>query len=96
VVTAPPPAPSTPSGTVVRIRDGEFLPGRLVVIVGHPVQWQNFDTAGRQVEAVKGASFSSGVIATGKVFSWTPHRLGKIRYRDPAHPGAVGTIVVVS
>ena len=93
----PPPAPSPqlPSGTVVRIHDGVFLPPRVVVIVGHPVNWQNYDQVGRQVEATTGAKFHSGVLRTGQVFAWTPHHLGKVRYRDPAHPKSVGMIIVV-
>ena len=94
---SPPPAPTpqVPPGTVIRIHDGAFLPPRVVVIVGHPVKWQNFDATGRQVQATKGARFHSGVLHTGQVFAWTPHRLGKVSYRDPANPKSVGAIVVV-
>jgi plastocyanin len=91
----PAPSPQVPSGTVIGIHDGAFLPSRVVVIVGHPVQWQNYDATGRQVQATKGATFHSGVLHTGQVFAWTPHHLGKVSYRDPANPKSVGTIVVV-
>jgi len=92
--------PKTPggvvtSGTVVAIHNGILLPRHLTVIVGHAVQWQNFDPVGRRVEAVSGAIFRSRVIANGSVFSWTPQHVGTIRYRDALHPRMAGTIAVI-
>ena len=83
------------SGTVVAIHNGILLPRHLTVIIGHAVQWQNFDPVGRRLEAVSGATFRSGVLANGAVFSWVPRRAGRIRYRDSLHPHVVGTIAVV-
>jgi plastocyanin len=93
-------APSAPagvitSGTVVAIHNGILAPRHLTVIVGHAIQWQNFDTVGRRLEAVSGATFHSGVFANGSVFRWTPQKPGKIRYRDALHPGLAGTIAVI-
>jgi plastocyanin len=82
------------SGTVVGIRRGSILPRHLVVIVGHLVQWKNFDPVGRQLVALAGARFHSKVIQTDEVFAWTPHHLGTIHYGDALHPGVTGTIVV--
>ena len=83
------------SGTVVAIHDGVIAPRHLTVIVGHPIQWQNFDPVGRRLEAVSGATFRSGVFANGAAFSWTPQHIGTIRYRDALHPHTVGTIAVI-
>jgi plastocyanin len=99
--TVKPPAPAGPagqpaSGTLVGIRAGIFVPRHLIVIVGHKVQWENFDPIGRRIEATKGARFRSSVLQAGQVFSWTPHHVGKIRYRDGLHPHTVGTIVVTT
>jgi plastocyanin len=84
------------TGTLVGIRAGIFVPSHLIVIVGHKVQWENFDPIGRQLEATAGARFRSAVLQPGQVFSWTPHHAGKIHYRDLLHPHTVGTIVVIT
>jgi plastocyanin len=99
--TVKPPAPSgqasqPATGTLVGIRAGMFVPSHLIVIVGHKVQWENFDPIRRQLEATAGARFRSAVLQPGQVFSWTPHHVGKIRYRDLLHPHTVGTIVVTT
>lgn len=83
------------SGTVVAVHSGILLPRHLTVIVGHAIQWQNFDPVGRRLEAVSGANFRSGVLANGAVFSWVPRHTGQIRYRDALHPHVIGTIAVV-
>jgi plastocyanin len=83
------------SGTVVAIHNGILAPRHLTVIVGHAIQWQNFDTVGRRLEAVSGATFRSGVFANGSVFRWTPQKTGRIRYRDALHPRLAGTIAVI-
>ena len=83
------------SGTVVAIHNGILLPRHLTVIVGHPIHWQNFDQTGRQLEAVSGATFHSGVFANGAAFSWTPEHVGTVHYRDALHPHTAGTIAVI-
>lgn len=83
------------SGTVVGIHNGLLSSPHLTVVVGHAIQWQNFDSVNRQLEAVSGASFRSGVLANGSAFSWTPQRVGTIRYRDALHPHLTGTIAVI-
>jgi hypothetical protein len=82
------------SGTLVGIRDGVLIPRHLVVIVGHPVQWRNFDPVARRLVALKGASFRSTVLKSDRIFAWTPHKLGTIHYHDALHPNVTGTIVV--
>ena len=84
------------SGTVVAIHNGMLAPRHLTVIVGHAIQWQNFDTVGRRLEAVSGASFHSGVFANGAVFSWTPqHARHDPLPRRAASTHASGTIAVI-
>ncbi len=83
------------SGTVVGIRGGAFVPAHLIVLVGHPIQWENFEPSAQGVRSDSGARFRSPLLHTGQVFSWTPKHRGKITYRDARAPHVRGSIMVI-
>ena len=103
---AKPPAQTTPVATgpiVVTVNgttyafniDGfAFIPSTLIVNKGTTVTWTNKYPVAHQVVADKN-EFASGVLSTGRSFSWTFTESGNYPYHCATHNTTMnGTIVV--
>ena len=95
--TSVPPVPTvvTANGTTAAvIMDGfAFTPTTLIVNKGTTVTWTNKYPVAHQVVADKN-EFASGVLSTGRYFSWTFTESGNYTYHCANHAAMNGTIVV--
>jgi plastocyanin len=71
-----------------------FHPKTASVKVGHRVTWTNEEDVMHNVTAVKGASFKSKLFGKDGSFSYTPTKVGTIKYTCTVHPGMDGTLNV--
>jgi plastocyanin len=76
----------------VTIEGMKYVPETLTVKKGDRVVWRNKDVVPHTATA-KGA-FDSGSIATGKSWSRTMKKAGKVDYVCTFHPGMKATVVV--
>jgi plastocyanin len=99
--SAPSPTPSPgPQSAAVTIPAGAeflgsraFVPGDLSVAVGTTVTWTNTDsTSHTSTSDVPG--WNSGIVGSGRTFSFTFQAPGTFRYHCDVHPSMVGTVVV--
>ena len=73
-----------------------FSPGSYTVKVGTPVKWYNNDNMAHTVTSNDGSTFSSGNIAVGGTYTFTPTVAGTFLYHCNFHSGMTGTLVVTN
>jgi plastocyanin len=78
----------------VAIMNFAFSPASLTVAVGTTVTWTNKDSVGHTVTSDTGAWPDSGVVDTGKSFSFTFSKAGKFTYHCSIHPTMTASITV--
>lgn len=88
--TVPPPV----AANAVSIYNMAFTPSSLTVKAGTKVTWTNNDGYAHTVTANDGATFSSGNVAGGATFSFTPATAGTYTYHCNIHSGMTATLVV--
>lgn len=96
---SPTPSPGAQSVSVTIPTRAEFLgsrafvPGDLSVAVGTAVTWTNTDsTSHTSTSDVPG--WNSGIVGSGRTFSFTFQTPGTFPYHCDIHPSMVGTVVV--
>jgi plastocyanin len=77
----------------IAIQNFAFMPAPLTVPVGTAVMWTNRDSATHTTTSDTGL-WDSGMLATGKSFSFTFAQAGTFAYHCAIHPNMHGTIVV--
>lgn len=87
------PTPPASSNTI-DIYNMAFKPATLTVKSGTKITWTNSDGYAHTVTADDGAAFSSGNLAAGATFSFTPSAAGTFNYHCNIHSGMTATIVV--
>ena len=91
------PPPSPPSGTgVIGMSGMYFSPSSVTVKVGQTVKWTNNDNLTHTVTSDDGTTFSSGNVAAGASFSFTPNAAGSFSYHCNFHSGMTGTVTVTN
>jgi plastocyanin len=70
----------------------QFQPAQLVLKRGDTVVWRNKDLVPHTATAAGG--FDSGLIESGKQWSWTVRGDGRIDYICTYHPGMKGSLTV--
>ena len=86
-------APASAATTAVQIKSTGFAPAAVTINENDAVKWANTDTKDHQVVANNG-SFSSGILAPGKSYTFTFKNGGTYRYHDGLHPTLKGTVTV--
>src|SRR5947199_4920272 len=86
-------APASAATTAVQIKSTGFAPAAVTINENDAVKWTNTDTKNHQVVANNG-SFSSGILAPGKSYTFTFKNGGTYRYHDGLHPTLKGTVTV--
>ena len=88
------------SGQVtVTISNREYHPSILVITTGTTVTWVNHDliahtvTEGQRASAIP-QGFNSGILASGRSWTYTFHTLGTFAYTCTFHPDMNGHIVI--
>jgi plastocyanin len=82
-----------PAGNSVNIQNMAFAAASLTIKAGTTVTWTNKDAMTHTVTA-DDASFDSGNLANGGVFSKNFPTAGTFTYHCAIHPGMKGTITV--
>ena len=72
-----------------------FSPATITIARGLMITWKNNDTAPHTVTSDDGTSFSSGSIAAGGTFSFTPTVTGSFPYHCSLHAAETGIVQVV-
>ncbi len=88
------PPPGGSSANTVDIYGMAFKPSSLTVKAGTKITWTNSDGYAHTVTADNGSTFSSGNLAAGSTFSFTPAAAGTFNYHCNIHSGMTATIVV--
>ncbi len=88
------PPPGGTSANTVDIYGMTFKPATLTVKAGTKITWTNSDGYAHTVTADDGSTFSSGNLAGGSTFNFTPASAGTFNYHCNIHPGMTGKIVV--
>jgi plastocyanin len=86
-------------GAAVSYENYNASPKTITVKVGQPVTWTNKDGAAHNVvstDAPSADKISSGSIAQGDTFTFTPSVAGTIKYVCTYHPQMTGYSVVVT
>jgi len=94
--------PSGPGGTPttgsatdsINITGYQYVPAIDTVHVGVPVKWKNNDPYPHTVTSDNGTTFSSGNIASGGIFTFTPATTGTFMYHDVDYPATVGKLII--
>jgi plastocyanin len=86
--------PPVVNSNAVRIYNMAFSPSSLTVKTGTKVTWTNTDGYAHTVTSDDGTTFSSGNVAGGTTFSFTPAVAGTYKYHCNIHSGMTGTLVV--
>jgi cell migration-inducing and hyaluronan-binding protein len=86
---------SADAGANVAISGFAYAPRQATVRVGETVTWTNNDSAQHTVTA-DGASFNSGALSQGGVYSRTFDATGVYSYSCAIHPSMVGSVRVIS
>ena|SRR2546426_11644139 len=71
-----------------------FSPKTLTVKVGTTVTWKNTTQVAHTVTSDDGASFDSGVVPAGGIFTFTFAKAGSYAYHCDIHPYMKATIIV--
>ncbi len=100
--TTTPQGAATPGATgtagtqaAVTIKDFEFAPASVTVLLGGTVTWTNNGPSTHTVTADDG-SFDSGNLTAGKTFSHTFQTAGTFAYHCTIHPFMTGQVIVQS
>ncbi len=88
--TTPPPG----AANAVTISNMAFSPSSLTVKAGTTVTWTNKDGYAHTVTADDGTTFSSGNVAGGTTFSFSPATPGTYNYHCNIHSGMKAILVV--
>jgi plastocyanin len=83
-------------GDTIGMKSLHFKPAHVQVPVGQKITWRNDESVGHDVKAASGASFASETFTKDKTFTWTPDKVGTVKYECTLHPGMDGTIDVVA
>lgn len=75
----------------VDIRNFEYLPAELTILLGETVRWTNYDTA---IHNVVGSGLESQDLKKGESFSYTFEKTGSFDYICTYHPQMKGRINV--
>ena len=94
-IPPPPPPPPVAAGDV-GMAGMSFSPSPFTVKVGTSVKWTNNDNTAHTVTSNDGTTFSSGTIAVGASFSFTPTVAGSFLYHCNFHSGMTGTLTVTN
>lgn len=94
-IPPPPPPPPVAAGDV-GMAGMSFSPSPFTVKVGTSVKWTNNDNTAHTVTSNDGTTFSSGTIAVGASFSFTPTAVGSLLYHCNFHGGMTGTLKVTN
>lgn len=94
-IPPPPPPPPVAAGDV-GMAGMSFSPSPFTVKVGTSVKWTNNDNTAHTVTSNDGTTFSSGTIAVGASFSFTPTVAGSFLYHCNFHGGMTGTLTVTN
>ena len=93
--TPPPPPPPAGSATdSINMSGMRYLPAIDTVHVGAVVKWKNDDPYNHTVTSDDGTTFSSGNIAPGGIFTFTPAAPGTFPYSDGDYSTTKGKLVV--
>ncbi len=95
-ITPPPPPPPPVAAGDVGMAGMSFSPSPFTVKVGTTVKWTNNDNTAHTVTSNDGTTFSSGTIAVGASFSFTPTVAGSFLYHCNFHGGMTGTLTVTN
>lgn len=91
--TTSPTQPTSLANASIRIIDLDYNPQRVNVPIGTTVVWTNDGVAPHTVTA-RNATFDSGVLETGGVYSRKFDRVGEFEYFCTLHPNMVGFVTV--
>ena len=86
--------PPVVNPNAVSIHNMSFSPSSLTVKAGTKVTWTNNDGYAHTVTSDDGTTFSSGNVAGGTTFSFTPAVAGTYKYHCNIHSGMTATLVV--
>ena len=89
--TAAQPAASQNNTNAIIIKNFSFNPATLTIKKDATVAWINNDLAPHQI---KSATFNSGVLNKGQIFSFTFSDAGTFNYSCSIHPAMTGEIIV--
>lgn len=88
-------ATAVSADVAVNIMNFSFQPTTLTIPVGTTVVWTNRDSTSHTVTSDTGV-WDSGILMTGKTFSFTFAQAGTFAYHCNIHPNMHGTIVVTA
>jgi plastocyanin len=88
------PTPTTGATDSISISGLQYVPDIDTVHVGVLVKWKNNDPYNHTVTSDDGTTFSSGNIAPGGIFTFTPASTGTFTYSDGDYSTTKGKLVV--
>lgn len=81
------------AGTNTKCNDKCYTPNNIKVRLGSTVTWNNIDSAAHTATASDG-SFDSGLVMSGKAFSYKFNTAGTFDYSCTVHPWMKGIVTV--